>query len=78
MKKYLVMQGMMTSSGTGDYCKYGEFTNKADAIKKFNEIKNDLEGYSNKPTHGYLETTIELYENDEFVEMLKSFKVSFD
>ncbi len=62
MKIYNVQQGMMTSGGSGDFINFGEFATKKEAIKKFNEIKKDIRGYANKPSHGYLLTTIEVYE----------------
>ena len=63
MKKYLVMQGMMSSQGTGDFCEEGRFSNKKDAVKFFNSIKKNIEGYSKEP-HGYLETNIQLIDDE--------------
>lgn len=57
MKKWVVMQGILTNSGSGDFWCDGEFDTLKEATKRFNEIKNDTKGCTKGK---YLETHIEL------------------
>ena len=59
---YIIEQGAMTKSGCGDLNIYRKYTTIDEALKDFNEIKNDLTGW-NIPPHGYL-LTILYKEND--------------
>ena len=62
MKKYVVMQGVLSSSGSGDMHLISTFTNKKKAIKFFNSIKKDTSGYKmryDRYAKEYLATSIE-------------------
>ena len=68
-KIYLVKQGVMKKNGDGDYDEIARFTNKAEALKKFNAIKHDTKGWSR--SYDYLETMIEVFKSE-----LKEFGIS--
>lgn len=76
IKKYYVLQGNFTKSGTGDYWNEGEFDTLEEAQKRMYEIYDNMDGISKQP-NGYLETLIirekteidedkELDEDDEY------------
>lgn len=60
---YKVMQGNFTASGCGDYWEVLEFEELDQALKCFQDVKEDVRGI-NKHPHGYLETLI-VDDNDE-------------
>lgn len=72
MKKFIVSQGNMTAEGAGDFWKVGTFDKLEDAKEKFELIKTDTKDITKYPG-GYLETTIDLYENDEPIEILNTY-----
>ena len=73
-RKYVVMQGILSSSGNGDMHLMSSFTNKKEAIKFFNSIKKDTSGYKmsyDRYTKEYLATSVEKVvdmEESEYVE----------
>lgn len=74
MKKYVVLQGVVSSSGIGDMHLIRTFTNKKEAIKFFNSIKKDTSGYKmryDRYAKEYLATSVEKkvdMEESEYVE----------
>lgn len=66
MKKtiYTLTQGHFTASGTGDEWKVGEYTRKADAIRKMKAISKDVQGLCGKTKGGYLLTSVWVYDED--------------
>ena len=58
-KRYCVIQGNFTKSGTGDYWDVGEFDTLGEARRCMYEIYDNMDGISKEP-NGYLETLIEL------------------
>lgn len=74
-KKYVVMQGILSSSGSGDMHLIKSFTNKKEAIKFFNSIKKETICYKmryDRYVKEYLATSVEKVVNDmeenEYVE----------
>ena len=72
--KYVVMQGILSSSGIGDMHLIKSFTNKKEAVKFFNSIKKDISVYKmryNRYAKDYLATSVEKIvdmEENEYVE----------
>lgn len=67
LKTYIVKQANLTSRGTGDYFEIGTFSKLNDAIRCVNQNYNDTDGIS-KHSNGFLETVIEVFVDNEYVE----------
>ena len=63
MKRYQVLQGKISSMGTGDLELVNEFNTLKEAREYFNKIKKDKNGFSSYRQSDTLETWI-LKEND--------------
>lgn len=68
--EYLVMQGITTASGKGDYHLQGVFPSYKEAMECYNRIRNDKNGWSIL-NNQYLETII----TDSDGEILNAYKV---
>lgn len=66
---FKVLQGNMTSQGTGDYWEVDSFEDFNQALDCFNDVKEDMRGITRHP-HGYLETLIIV--DDDYNECLAS------
>ena len=54
---FVVCQGYMSESGNGDSFDCGRYDTYEEAKKKFDDVKEDMNGITKKP-NGYLETYI--------------------
>ena len=70
MEKYVVLQGNMTSQGTGDYWTVDAFDNFEEAFKCMQDVSEDIKGITKHP-HGYLETIIFDIDDNEDIASLK-------
>ena len=82
-KIYVVMQGVMSETGNGDYWEDGRYTTLDEAKEEFECIKEDLGGVELK-RRGYLHTVIEVhvwneeegdYEYEDAIEGFKCYRI---
>ena len=66
MKKYLILQGKVSSGGCGDYTVVAEYDTLKDAKAEFNYLKDDVNGWDLSPYEA-LETLIIKYGSLEII-----------
>lgn len=67
--KYVIMQGVMTASGCGDYYQVACVGTLKEARKLFNRLKRDTKGWVKNGNNSYLETFLQ--KNFEYIDSFK-------
>ncbi len=65
-ERYLIMQGVISTSGNGDYFEVAKFSTKKEALNFFNSIKKNTNGFAQK--RHFLATELISIQHDELVE----------